>query len=106
MFFHSGLLPSLNYGVPKVMKCQHFKSPKNGAIECGGSLCFVKCNEGFTEIFGLHAFVYNCDKKNGQWSTIPKGLPIPWPNCIKVCNFHYTFDDNLPIIQFYVLKTQ
>ncbi|XP_057311507.1 uncharacterized protein LOC130649272 isoform X2 [Hydractinia symbiolongicarpus] len=75
-----GDLPNLPSGIPKSFKCPRIPSPRNGVVKCGGSLCLVQCNPGFKHDID-HAFVYNCSGEIGEWSTIPKGKPIPWPNC-------------------------
>ncbi|XP_057310737.1 uncharacterized protein LOC130648694 [Hydractinia symbiolongicarpus] len=77
---YSGILPTLPPGIPKTFKCPRIPSPRNGVVRCGGSLCLVECNPGFQQDSNT-AFVYKCSRETGEWSTIPKGKPIPWPEC-------------------------
>ena len=70
----------LSQGVPKNFECPRFKNPANGVAKCGGRLCLVKCHIGFMHGKGT-AFVYRCNPKTGEWTTLPSGNTLPWPNC-------------------------
>ncbi|XP_066933802.1 uncharacterized protein [Clytia hemisphaerica] len=76
-------LDRLATGVPKDFECEHMTAPANSKIKCGGRLCLVKCDEGYVS-HPKNAFVYRCKVETKEWITLPKGLPLPIPGCIKI----------------------
>ena len=74
-------------GFPNRMKCHKLPQPYNGAVRCGGTLCFIQCDDGYTYSTFNPFIVYKC-LADGTWTTIPYQRHFPWPDCIEVspCN--------------------
>ena len=67
-------------GIPDSIPCTQFLEPQHGTMRCGSRLCMVECHPGY-KMSRDTAFVYVCSDHDGTWSTIPKGKPVPWPDC-------------------------